>query len=136
MPNDLLFVTVAKALVELAGLFILGQGMLYLLAGQKREGNFAYELLQVLTRPVYAVVRFLTPKVIADRHVPIVAFVVLFWLWVILTFAKIQICAEREDRCVPAQDAKTSQAPAAEGAPLQRGAGLSAIERAPLLRSA
>ena len=136
MPNDLLFVTVAKALVELAGLFILGQGLLYLLAGQKREGNFAYELLQVLTRPVYAVVRFLTPKVIIDRHVPIVAFVVLFWLWVILTFAKIQICAEREGPGVPAQDAKTSQAPAAANASLQRGAGLSAIERAPLLRSA
>lgn len=124
MPIDLLIVTVAKALVELAGLFILGQGLLYLLAGQKREGNLVYELLQVLTRPVYAAVRFITPKVIVDRHIPIAAFVVLFWLWVILTFAKIQICAERDDRCVPPQDARTSLAPAAGGAQLQRGPGL------------
>lgn len=115
MPIDLLFVTVAKALVELAGLFILGQGLLYLLAGRKREGNLFYGLLKVLTRPVYAAIRFVTPKVIVDRHIPIVAFVVLFWLWVILTFAKIQICAEREDRCLPPQEGRTSGAPAAGG---------------------
>lgn len=117
MPMDLLFVTIAKALVELAGLFILGQGLLYLLAGRKREGNLFYGLLKVLTRPVYAAVRFITPKAIVDRHIPIAAFVLLFWLWVILTFAKIQICAERDDRCLPAQDARTSGAPAAGGAP-------------------
>jgi hypothetical protein len=123
MPIDLLLVTVAKALVELAGLFILGQGLLYLLAGRKREGNFFYGLLRVLTRPVYAMVRFLTPKVIVDRHVPLVAFIVLFWLWVVLTFAKIQICAERDDRCLPPQDAKTTRAPAAGDAQSQRRAG-------------
>ena len=117
MPMDLLFVTIAKALVELAGLFILGQGLLYLLAGRKREGNLFYGLLKVLTRPVYAAVRFITPKAIVDRHIPIAAFVLLFWLWVILTFAKIQICAERDDRCLPAQDARTSGALAAGGAP-------------------
>ena len=55
MPTDLLLVTIAKALVELAGLFILGQGMLYVLAGRNRDGNFFYQLLQMLTRPVYAV---------------------------------------------------------------------------------
>jgi len=103
MPLDLLLVTIGKALVELAGLFVAGQGLLYLLAGRKREGNLFYELFKVLTRPLYAAVRFVTPKAIVDRHIPIVTFIVLFWVWVILTFAKIQLCAEQEDRCLPAE---------------------------------
>jgi len=96
---DLLLVTIAKALVELAAMFILGQGILYLLAGSKREGNLFYQLFKVVTRPVYGLVRLLTPKFVVDRHVPWVALMVLFWLWLFLTFAKIQICAEREDKC-------------------------------------
>ena len=78
MPTDLLLVTIAKALVELAGLFILGQGLLYVLAGRNRDANFFYQLLQSLTRPVYRLVRFITPKIVVDRHIPIAAFIVLF----------------------------------------------------------
>ena len=101
MPTDLLLVTIAKALVELAGLFILGQGLLYVLAGRNRDANFFYQLLQTLTRPVYRLVRFVTPKVVVDRHIPMAAFVVLFWLWVFLTIAKIQICVGYGDLCKP-----------------------------------
>jgi hypothetical protein len=108
---DLFLVTIAKALVEIAALFVVGQGILYVLAGEKREGNFFYQLLRVTTRPVYGIVRLLTPKVIVDRHVPWVALMVLFWLWLALTFAKIQICAERDDRCQPDGAQQTSVAP-------------------------
>ena len=101
MPTDLLLVTIAKALVELAGLFILGQGLLYVLAGRNRDANFFYQLLQTLTRPVYRLVRFITPKIVVDRHIPMAAFVVLFWLWVFLTIAKIQICVGYGDLCKP-----------------------------------
>jgi hypothetical protein len=98
---DLLIVTTAKAFVELAALFILGQGALYVLAGSKREGNLFYQLLKIITRPVYGIVRLLTPRIIVDRHLPWVALLILFWLWLALTFAKIQICAGRDDRCRP-----------------------------------
>ncbi len=99
MSADLFLVTIAKALVEIAALFILGQGTLYVLSGEKREGNLFYQLFRIITRPVYGIVRLLTPKFIVDRHVPWVALMVLFWLWLALTFAKIQICAERDDKC-------------------------------------
>ncbi len=111
MSTDLFLVTIAKALVEIAALFVLGQGILYVLSGDKREGNFFYQLLRVITRPVYGIVRLLTPKVIVDRHVPWVALMVLFWLWLALTFAKIQICAERDDRCRPEGAQQTNAAP-------------------------
>jgi hypothetical protein len=108
---DLLLVTIAKALVELAAMFILGQGILYLLAGNKREGNLFYQLFRIVTRPVYRLVRLLTPKFVVDRHVPWVALMVLFWLWLFLTFAKIQICAAREDRCGAVEGGQASAAP-------------------------
>jgi hypothetical protein len=105
MPTDLLLITIAKALVELAGLFILGQGVLYLLAGRNRESNFFYQLLKTLTRPVYRLTRLVTPKVVVDRHIPMVAFILLFWLWVFLTIAKIQICVGYGELCKPRDEA-------------------------------
>jgi hypothetical protein len=101
MPTDLLLITIAKALAELAGLFILGQGVLYLLAGRNRESNFFYQLLKTLTRPVYRLTRLVTPKVVVNRHIPMVAFILLFWLWVFLTIAKIQICVGYGELCKP-----------------------------------
>jgi ABC-type nitrate/sulfonate/bicarbonate transport system permease component len=37
--------------------------------------------------------RALTPKVIVDRHVPVVAFFVLFWIWIALQVLKRHLCA-------------------------------------------
>lgn len=104
MTLDLFLVTIGKALVELTGLFIVGQGFLYALAGQKRESNLFYQIFKIITRPVYRLVRAITPRVVVDRHIPWVALIILFWLWVVLTFMKISICAEREDRCLPASE--------------------------------
>ena len=111
MSTDLFLVTIAKALVEISALFILGQGILYVLSGAKREGNLFYQLFRIITRPVYGIVRLLTPKFVVDRHVPWVALMVLFWLWLALTFAKIQICAERDDKCRPDGTQQTRAAP-------------------------
>jgi hypothetical protein len=110
MPTDLLLITIAKALAELAALFILGQGVLYVLAGRNRESNFFYQLLKTLTRPVYRFTRFVTPKVVVDRHIPMVAFILLFWLWVFLTIAKIQICVGYGELCKPTDEAALPRA--------------------------
>jgi hypothetical protein len=115
MTLDLLLVTIAKALVELAGLFIVGQGFLYALAGEKRESNLFYQIFKIVTRPVYRVVRAITPRVVDDRHVPWVALMILFWLWVLFTFLKIDLCAAREDRCLPAPEQAATARIAAGG---------------------
>ena len=99
MDTELLVVTVVKALVELAGFFLLGQGLLYLLAGKKREQNLAYQILCVLTGPVTSLTRRITPKAVVDRHIPLVAFLILFWIWVLLSWAKGQICSTVANRC-------------------------------------
>lgn len=89
---DLMIVSVLRALVEVAGFFLLGQGVLYVLAGASREKNVVFLLFRVITKPVVKAVRFITPKQIVDKHVPVVAFFLLFWLWIGLAYARRGIC--------------------------------------------
>jgi hypothetical protein len=87
-PSALFVISALRAVVEVAGLFLLAQGLLYLLAGQGREKNAIYQLFRLLTAPVIRMVRFITPRVIADRHVPLAAFFMLFWLWIALAYIR------------------------------------------------
>ena len=75
---------VLQLLASLVLLFLLGQGVLYVLAGRNREGNLFYQVFQITTRPVLRLTRRITPKVIVDRHIPFVAFLLVAWVWVIL----------------------------------------------------
>lgn len=93
MPFDLLIVSILRALVEVAGFSLLGQGAVALLSGKYREQNIFYKLFQIVTRPVIKAVRYVTPRVIIDAHVPFLAFFILFWLWIALAFAKRYLCA-------------------------------------------
>lgn len=86
MQTELLLVVIAKALIELAGMFLLGRGVLYLLAGAKRDSNLFYQVFCVVTNPVLRGVRALTPGAVVDRHVPFVAVILLAWAWVALVF--------------------------------------------------
>ena len=80
--------SVLRALVEVAMLALLGQGAVALLSGARRAANPVYQLFQIVTRPVIAVFRWISPRAIIDRHLPFVAFFLLFWLWIALAWAK------------------------------------------------
>ena len=88
----LLLVEVLKLLAEIALMCLAGRWVLGLLAGAKREQNLVYQLFQVLTRPVISGVRRITPRVVIDQHVPLVAFLLLSFLWIVATMTKIDIC--------------------------------------------
>jgi uncharacterized protein YggT (Ycf19 family) len=85
---DLLILSILRAVVEVALLALLGQGAVALLAGARRQTNPIYQLFAIVTRPVIRAVRWITPKPVIDRHVPFVAFFLLFWLWIFLAWAK------------------------------------------------
>lgn len=85
---DLLILSILRALVEVALLALLGQGAVALLAGARRHTNPIYQLFAIITKPVLRVVRFVTPKPVMDKHLPFVAFFLLFWLWIFLAWAK------------------------------------------------
>lgn len=90
----LLLVLSIKLVAEIALLALAGQGLLGLLAGARRESNFFYRLLAVVTGPFVKGARWLTPRVVLDRHVPLVAFLLLSFVWLLATIAKVQICLE------------------------------------------
>lgn len=90
----LILVSIFKLLAEIALLALLGQGVLAVLAGAKREQNPFYQLLQILTRPFLRGARLITPKVVIDRHLPLVAGLLLFFIWLVATITKIGICVQ------------------------------------------
>jgi hypothetical protein len=55
-------------------LALLGQGVLFLLAGAKRHANFFYTTLQVLSKPFTWPLRKVMPAKVADEHIPLIAF--------------------------------------------------------------
>jgi hypothetical protein len=83
-----------KLLSEIALLALLGQGVLYVLAGARRDTNFFYGMLKAITNPVTWVTRRITPHKVADQHVPFVAFFLLAIVWVVVTIEKIRHCVE------------------------------------------
>lgn len=90
----LLLVASIKLIAEIALLALLGQGLLALLAGDKRHDNFFYKLLEILTRPFTKTTRTITPRVVIDRHIPIATFALMLGIWVFATLAKVNLCVQ------------------------------------------
>ena len=88
-----------RALLQIALMFLIGQGLLALLAGTKRHNNTVYKLFLLLTSPITRVVRKITPKKIVDQHVPIVAFFLLFWLLYGVSHLKRMYCEAHLLQC-------------------------------------
>jgi hypothetical protein len=84
-------IVILKGLTEIAGVAFLGQGILWVIAGAKREQNIVYKLFRTLTSPVTRVTRAITPRFVLDAHIGLVAFFLLAVLWIALTAAKIKL---------------------------------------------
>jgi hypothetical protein len=90
----LLVLSAIKLVAEIALMCLLGQGVLAMLAGEKRQQNFFYQLLTILTRPFTATARLITPRQVGDHQVPFVAFFLLLLIWAVVTFEKIRLCVD------------------------------------------
>jgi hypothetical protein len=86
------FLAFVQLLLYIPLLALLGQGLLFVLAGPKRETNFFYQLLTLVSKPFTALVRKITPAKVADRHVPVVTFFLLVIVYFIVTFERIDLC--------------------------------------------
>jgi hypothetical protein len=98
----LTLVDILKALLEVAGLALLGQGLLFLFAGAKRERNVIYQALATVTRPVLRLTRFVTPRVVLDRHLGLVAILLVGLAWFLVLVEKQALCVDgglRERNC-------------------------------------
>ncbi len=90
----LVFLNLVQLILYIPLLALAGQGALFVLAGHKRDSNFFYRLLQLLSKPFTVVVRKLTPKLVADEHVPIVTFFLVLVLYFVVTFERIDLCMQ------------------------------------------
>lgn len=87
----LTWIIVGKALAEIAGLALIGRGVLHLLAGAGRERNMFYRVLTVMTAPVLRVTRWITPRFVPDGQIGVAAFFLVAGLWLALTLLKIKL---------------------------------------------
>ena len=71
-----------RAIVEMLGFCLLGQAVLYLLAGRRRSGNPVYQLLSLITRAPRHVCARLLPAGTSGTVVAAVCFCCLFALWI------------------------------------------------------
>lgn len=87
-------IVILKALTEVAGLALFGQGVLYVLAGPGRDKNMFYNILKTVTSPIMKATRIVAPRFIVDQHIGLLAFFLLLMLWVMLTLFKIRLVME------------------------------------------
>jgi len=85
---------ILKALTEVAGVAMFGQGVLYVISGAKRDQNAVYGIFKTLSLPVMKAARWITPRIVLDRHLGLVAFFYLIVLWIGLTAMKIKMVLE------------------------------------------
>lgn len=82
-------VVVLKGLVEVAALLLAARGAVRLLSFGRHEVNPVHRMLVVATAPLIRVARRLAPAPVADQHLPLVAFLLLFWVWAGLVILKV-----------------------------------------------
>ena len=85
------FITILKAMAEVALLAFLGQGILFIMAGSNRDKNLVFTMLKTVTMPVTKFIRFVSPGIVMDRHIPLASFILLIVLWAGLTIAKVTL---------------------------------------------
>jgi hypothetical protein len=90
----LLAVVIAKSLIELSLMFIVGRFLLGLLAGPNRDNNVFWQLLDVASKPALWITRKCSPRLILDQHIPLATSSWLIIAWVLVVQLKIDICLE------------------------------------------
>jgi len=77
-----------RAIVEMLGLCLLGQGALFLLAGERCARNPVWQLFSLITRAPRQLVAAILPRGISARKISVATFLILFFLWTGLAFLR------------------------------------------------
>lgn len=77
-----------RAIVEMLGLCLIGQGFLHLLAGRRRQQNAIYRFFDLLTAPPRKLTTKLLPTEASGKAVGVLTFLLLFILWIGLAWVR------------------------------------------------
>jgi hypothetical protein len=92
LESTLFWLRLVQLLLAIPLFALAGQGATALLArmmGQPPRDNVFFRLLELIASPAVKPCRWITPRFIADRHVPIAAFALLVvaYVWTMLAIA-------------------------------------------------
>lgn len=76
-----------RAVIEMLGMCLLGQGILYVLAGRGRVTNPIYQLFDLITRPPRKIIERILPAA-SGTTIGVAYFAILLLLWVGLAFVR------------------------------------------------
>ena len=88
----LVVATTFKLLAEIALFALAGQWILGLLAGEGKNTNPFYRVLQLVGKPWMVAARWLSPRVVLDQHLPLVAVLLVALIWLVAAVGKVSIC--------------------------------------------
>ncbi len=83
------FLAIVHNMVMFVGILYIAQFVVGIFNWPARHNNVVYRMFGFLTSPVTKAVRAITPAKVADHHVPVVAFFLLFWLYLLLIYARL-----------------------------------------------
>ena len=98
LPSTLFWLRLVQLLLAIPLLALAGQGIVNVLTrmfGQDPHTNFFYRVLETIASPVTRACRWITPKFVADRHLPLVALSLLLvgYVWTMLAIASACVSA-------------------------------------------
>lgn len=77
-----------RAIVEMLGLCLIGQGFLHPLAGRRRQQNAIYRFFDLITAPPRKLTAKLLPTGTSGKAVSMLTFLLLFILWIGLAWVR------------------------------------------------
>lgn len=77
---------VIQLVVAIALMGLIGQAILYVLAGERRDKNLFYQIIRIIPSPFVKLFRLITPKTFADKFIPFATFCGLSALFLWLAF--------------------------------------------------
>jgi hypothetical protein len=86
------FLLILQTLILVAGLALLGQGVVGAFNWKRRHENIVYQLLGLVAKPAVWLVRRLTPRIVVDQHIPLATFMLLFFAYLAVGFWQRDVC--------------------------------------------
>ena len=92
LVSTLFWLRLLQLLLAIPLLALVGQGVVFMIArsmGQDVGSNFFFRILEIVVMPFTRLARLITPKVISDRHLPLVVLSLLLvgYIWVMMAIA-------------------------------------------------
>ena len=92
LQTTLFWLRLIQLVIAIPLLALAGQGMVHVLTrlfGQDPKANFFYRLLETVASPFTRACRYITPRFVAERHLPLVALslLVVGYVWTMLAIA-------------------------------------------------